>query len=213
MELSIKNEKLIAHFEAEHNSPIQRSLDEERKTGKQSAQRDPASGAWAKEHPECMLYGFLNSFLEICEMHSVEIDLTYDTAKNIGMGLAALFNFQKKHYDHNTNVDIVAKTLASVLSYLAINEHNCWFRTTCYLNQIKAGKAPKQPLWANVDSVSVGRKNKYVDFLPCCKEAVKPGSILVPNGLTVHIDPVVAEYKKLTGVNLTEYGFGNLFFN
>jgi hypothetical protein len=29
----------------------------------------------------------------------------------------------------------------------------------------------------------------------------------------LQIAPVVAEYKKLTGVDLTEYGFSNLFAN
>ena len=206
MDLSIKNEKLLAHFEAERNSPMQQSF-------AQGNQRDPASGAWAKEHPECILYSYLDSFLEVCEARDIEIDLTYATAKNIGTGLIALFSHQKKHYEHSKNVDIIAKTLAAVLIYLAINEHNCWFRTTSYLVQVQAGKAPKQPLWADVDSIAVGRKNKYIDFLPCCKVAVIPGTILIPDGMTLHIDAVVAEYKKLTGVDLTEHGFANLFVN
>lgn len=78
------------------------------------------------------------------------------------MGLVALYQVQKKSYDQLKNTDIIAKTLAAVLSYLAINEHNCWFRTTSYLAQMKAGKAPKQPLWADVLSIAVGRKNKYI---------------------------------------------------
>ena len=202
MELSIKNEKLVAHFEAEHNIAAQDA-------NKQSID----AGAWAKEHPESILYNYLDSFLEICESKGIEMDLTYATAKNIGPGLIALFSHQKKHYAHDKNVDIVAKTLAAVLSYLAINEHNCWFRTTSYLAQVQAGKAPNQPLWANVFSVAVGRKNKYIDLLPCCKAAVAAGMIMIPNGLTLQIAPVVAEYKKLTGVDLTEYGFANLFVN
>lgn len=210
MQLNIKNDRLIKHFEDERNGPMQQWVTKE---GNQTLHRDEAVKAWSITHPECILYGFLDSFLEICEAHNIEIDLTYDTAKNINTGLIALFSFQKKHYEHSKNVDIVARTLASVLSYLAINEHGCWFRTTSYLKQVQAGKAPNRPLWAGVDSISVGRKNKYVDFLPCCKEAVSPGTILIPNGLTLKIDPVLAEYKKVTGVDLTEYGFANLFIN
>lgn len=202
MELSIKNEKLLTHFEAECNIAMQNAN-----------QQAADSNAWAKEHPESILYNYLDSFLEICEARGVEIDLTYATAKNIGPGLIALFSHQKKHYEHSKNVDIVAKTLAVVLSYLAINEHNCWFRTTSYLAQVKAGKTPKQPLWAGVFSIAVGRKNKHIDFLPCCKAAAIPGTILIPDGLTLQIAPVVAEYKKLTGVDLTEYVFANLFVN
>lgn len=202
MELSIKNEKLVAHFEAERNIASQNAN-----------QQAADSNAWVKEHPESILYNYLDSFLEICEQHNIEIDLTYDTAKNIGPGLLALFSCQKKHYEHSKNVDIVAKTLAAVLSYLAINEHNCWFRSASYLAQVKAGKAFKQPLWAGVFSIAVGRRNKYIDFLPCCKAAVIPGTILIPDGLTLQIAPVVAEYKNITGVVLPEYGVANLFVN
>jgi hypothetical protein len=207
MELSIKNENLTAHFQAEENSPLNQNMP----INKTTPYSNEASKKWAEDHPEAMCYGFLSSFLEISEMRGIELDLTYNTFKNVCAGLGALFAFQKKHYDHYANVDIVAKTLASYLSYLAINEHNYWFRTTCYLAQVKAGKPPKQPLWAGVDSIAVGKKNKYVDFLPCCKDAVKPGSIMIPGGLTIQIDPIIAEYKKLTGVDLTEYGFSNLF--
>ena len=202
MELSIKNEKLVAHFEAERNIAMQNAN-----------QQAADSNAWVKEHPESILYNYLDSFLDICESKGVEMDLTYATVKNIGPGLIALFSHQKKHYAQDKNVDIVAKTLAAVLSYLAINEHNCWFRSASYLTQVKAGKTPKQPLWASVFSIAVGRKNKHIDFLPCCKAAVIPGTILIPDGLTLQINAVVAEYKKLTGVNLTEYGLANLFVN
>ena len=202
MDLTIKNEKLLTHFEAEHNIAVQAA-------NQQSAD----SGAWAKEHPESILYNYLDSFLEICEASGIQIDLTYATAKNIGPGLIALFSHQKKHYEHSKNVDIVAKTLAAALSYLAIKEHNCWFRTTSDLAQVKAGKARKQSLWAGVFSIAVGRKNMYIDLLPCSKAAVIPGTILIPDGLTLQIAPVVAEYKKLTGVDLAEYGFANLFVN
>ena len=202
MELSVKNEKLVAHFEAERNIAMQNAN-----------QQAADSNAWVKEHPESILYNYLDSFLEVCEACGVEIDLTYATAKNIGPGLLALFSCQKKHYEHSKNVDIVAKTLAAVLSYLAINEHNCWFRNTSYLAQVKAGKTPKQPLWAGVFSIAVGRRNKYIDFLPCCKAAVAAGMIMIPNGLTLQIAPVVAEYKKITGVDLAEHGLCNVFVN
>ena len=203
MELSIKNDKLVSHFQAERDMVALRSEDME----------DPKVRAWSIDHPETMLYGYLDSFLEICEANKIEFDLTYGTAKNIGMGLVALYQVQKKSYDQLKNTDIIAKTLASVLSYLAINEHGCWFRTTSYLAQVKAGKAPKQPLWADVLSIAVGRKNKYMDLLAAAKEAVTPGSVMSPNGLSIQPVAIIAEYKKLTGVDLAEYGVVNMFMN
>ena len=129
------------------------------------------------------------------------------------MGLIALYQVQKKSYDQPKNTDIIAKTLVAVLSYLAINEHGCWFRTTSYLAQVKAGKAPKQPLWADVLSIAVGRKNKYVDFLAAAKESVIPGSVMSPNGFSIQPTAIIAEYKKLTGVDLVEHGIASIFMN
>ena len=203
MELSVKNDKLIGHFQAERDMVALRSENME----------DPKVRVWNMDHPETMLYGYLDSFLEICEANKIEFDLTYNSVKNLGMGLVALYQVQKKSYDQPKNTDIIAKTLAAVLSYLAINEHGCWFRTTSYLAQVKAGKAPKQPLWADVLSISVGRKNKYMDLLAAAKESVIPGSVMSPNGLSIQPATIIAEYKKLTGVDLMEHGLANVFMN
>ena len=203
MELSVKNDKLIGHFQAERDMVALRSENME----------DPKVRTWSMDHPETMLFGYLDSFLEICEANKIEFDLTYNSVKNLGMGLVALYQVQKKSYDQPKNTDIIAKTLAAVLSYLAINEHGCWFRTTSYLAQVKAGKAPKQPLWADVLSIAVGRKNKYNDLLAAAKESVIPGSVMSPNGLSIQPTAIIAEYKKLTGVDLAEYGIANIFMN
>ena len=203
MELSIKNNKLVAHFQAE----------QEIKAKKIGGEKDPVIAAWGAEHPETMLFGFLDSFVEICERNNIEFDLTYNTIKNLGIGLVALYQTQKNSYDQKTNVEIIAKTIATVLSYLAVNEHGCWFRTTSYLAQVKAGKAPKQPLWADVFEIAVGRKNNYIDFRASALESVTIGSVMSPSGLSLQVAPVVAKYKKLTGVNLAEYGLGNTFAN
>ena len=203
MELSVKNDKLIGHFQAERDMVALRSENME----------DPKVRAWGMDHPETMLYGYLDSFLEICEANKIEFDLTYNSVKNLGMGLVALYQVQKKSYDQPKNTDIIAKTLAAVLSYLAINEHGCWFCTTSYLAQVKAGKAPKQPLWADVLSIAIGRKNKHLDFLAAAKESVIPGSVMSPNGLAIQPTAIITEYKKLTGVDLAEYGISNIFMN
>ena len=203
MELPMKNDKLVAHFQTERDMTALRSKNME----------DPLVKTWSIEHPETMLYGYLDSFLEICENSKIEFDLTYGTVKNLGMGLVALYQVQKKSYDQMKNTDIIAKTLAAVLSYLAINEHGCWFRTTSYLAQVKAGKAPMQPLWADVLSIAVGRKNKYMDLLAAAKSSVTAGSIMSPNGLSLQFAPIATEYKKLTGVDLVGHGVTNMFIN
>lgn len=212
MELSIKNEKLIKHFNENENSPAKQSY-YEATSGNEAAHMDSAAGKWMETHPEAILYGYFSTFLGICDMNNIEIDLTYDKIKNIGAGLSALFNFQKKHCEHMENIEIVAKTLASVLSYIAINEHDYWFCTINYPSKFSANMNAKQSLWAEFISVAVGKKNKYADFMPCCMAAAKPGTVMSRSGMTLTINGVVKEYEKLTGVNLTKYGLSDLFIN
>jgi hypothetical protein len=104
VELSIINEKLSSHFEAEQWIAEQRTIN----------QNDPKVAVWSSEHPETMLYSYLDSFLEICEDGDIEFDLTYNTVKNVGVGLVALYQVQKKVYNQQKNADIIAKTLATV---------------------------------------------------------------------------------------------------
>lgn len=207
MELTIKNNKLEAHFE-EHWA-----FDEQYTPGSISAEEYKNISTWIAAHPEHMIYGYLSSFFNICESHNIHIDLTYNTVKNIGAGLSALFAYQKNEYEHNRNVNVIAKTLAAVLSYIAVNEHDLWFRTTNYINQIKKGNVPANPLWGDMISISVGKKNQYVDFLPSCKAGTSSGTFMVASGMTLLVDDVVYEYKKLTGINLAEVGLSNLFIN
>ena len=39
------------------------------------------------------------------------------------------------------------------------------------------------------------------------------GSVMSPNGLSIQPATIIAEYKKLTGVDLVEYGIANIFMN
>ena len=203
MDLAIKNDKLIGHFTVEQGLLAKRS----------GESIDSVSVAWVIEHPESILFGYLDSFLEVCETSKIKFDLTYDTIKNVGIGLAALYNTHKNIYNPEENAEIIAKTLATVLSYLVINEHDCWFRCTSYLEQIKAGKAPNQALWADVFEIAVGRKTKFKDLCDAAMACVRIGSVMSPNGLILAMDPIVEEYEKLTGVDLVKHGIINVVMN
>ena len=61
MELSIKNDKLVSHFQAERDMVALRSENME----------DSKVIAWSIDHPETMLYGYLDSFLEIFEANQI----------------------------------------------------------------------------------------------------------------------------------------------
>ena len=63
---------------------------------------------------------------------SVDLDMTYETAKNIMPSVIALANLQSKNgYDNQRNAEITMKTLAVYLTIMAVNNHNA---------KIKVGK-------------------------------------------------------------------------
>ena len=211
MELTIKSRKLESYLNDKGLKELDILKHEIESTG-DFATYAKKSGQIMNRFPDkTVLYGYLTSFLEICEMNNIKFDLTYDSVKSISLGLGALYGIQKNSYDKNKNQEIIIKTLAAVLSFLAINEHDFWFKTTSYFNQIKSGKVFDVPLWSDVDTVAVG-KNKYVDFLPCCYAASAKSPFIVA-GMSLNMTPVIEEYKNLTGVDLAQYGLSNLLIN
>lgn len=79
--------------------------------------------------------------------------------------------------------------------------------------QVKAGNAPKQCLWAGVMEIAVGKKSVYMDLCTAATASVTAGSIMCADGLSIQPAAIIAEYKKLTGVDLVEHGIASIFMN
>lgn len=207
MDVVLKNEKLSEHF------ATMKKAEEMWDTKAPVESMSEEYGNWLLAHPETILYGYLSSFLECCKKSNVKIDLTYGTVKNISMGLIFLFSAQKRGgIPLEENREIIIKTLAAVLTYLAINEHNAGFYIIDYLPMIKKGKQPEYPIWSFY-SLGAKRKTKCIDFLPAAVNSVVNAFLLVEDGLSLDIDSVVEEYKKFTGIDLSEYGLSDVVIN
>ena len=214
MNREIKNERLYLHFSRHDGSLL--LLRHEVRIGNQGKYTDESDIAWVQQRPKFVLFGFYNAFQGIGLCHPNRMNYTfllYEDVKYWSEILRVMYNCNRRQFDQKTSIDIVAKTLAAMLSYLAINEHGYWFRITCYQNQIQAGHGPNRPRWANMYSIAVGRKHKYVDFLQCCKKAVKKGSGEKSNGIAIQLDAVIAKYKRLTGVDLKALGLCDVWAN
>ena len=212
MNVSIKNERLIQHFDEQLNSPYKRSEKLARITGKTDPVLDAEGRKWVVDHTESISFGYLETFLEVSEMYGFKIDLTLDTVKNIMPGLLALYMHQSKHgFEHERNLDIIIKTFAAVLSYIAINEHGFWYKAAPAAIIYSTSKAIKDDRKHVIFSITDGKK-VLTNFLPFCREAAVP-VLIVANGFSLMIDGVVEEYERITGTNLCEYGLANLFVN
>lgn len=155
---------------------------------------------------EMIIGGYLYSLLDAMQDVMDEKDwmkLTYDTIGNLPKALMILFMENKRQgYSQEESMEITAKTIASVLYGLAMNEHG---------RMLTVELGEEMPMWANYFSISVDDMPAS-DFLEPALEALQPGPITVGNGLAVNMSPVILAYKAATGVDLAKYGLGNLLF-
>lgn len=212
MNLNIKNERLIPLFE-EHQKQSERDAREW--GGGLSDAESAQMGKWYVEHPEAILYGYVESLMDVSERKGIRLDLTYDTLANLPAAIVALYSFQKKHtLEAGTNIpmrdevnkEIAYKTIAAYLTLLAMNEHNFWFSTLTTRQ-----KNMQQYPWGGFVSVRTGKK-RNVDLHYCCQQAAESSCVLpAQGGMCIQVSPIIAEYEKMTGVRLTDHGLKNIF--
>ncbi len=154
-----------------------------------------------------VLAGFFNGFEGICDTISLQMDLSYDTIGNMADALVANFIYHK-NIDKVTikeNLDLLAHCLASYLTFLSMNEHNCDLETKPY-NTNDNTYRPNY-LWADFLTVNVTGL-RTMDLLPACMKA-----IVVPNQdatydapITIDLTTIIDRYKRLTNADLGELG-------
>lgn len=207
MQLIIKNDQLADHFEAEENSPFIAW-----QNGATDSVDEEAVEAWVSAHPEAILYGYLSSFSDVCDEQGLTFDLTYDTVRDLGPALLAFLLSQQAYYDNAALMDIVAKTLAAALSYLAINEEGCWFLPIePFSDEAETIVDPETfdaetPLWAGALIMAVGKDDLYTDFLPYAEKVIQTHLDTQPPCLQLQFAPVIEEYRQITGTDLSAHG-------
>ena len=164
--------------------------------------------AWLADHPESSLYGFFETLTEVAQSRGIPLDLTYRTAHFLPLALETLYGFQKDNgMEDLKNLQSIPRHLGAYLTILAMNEHNCWFKTKTF-PQGRQGL----PLWSDRYSIMTGKK-RSLDLLPACTEALTFGTLLSKDGFTLRMEPVAEVYRTMTGVDLLELGLENLYVN
>lgn len=64
----------------------------------------------------------------------------------------------------------------------------------------------QSPLWAGVLLMAIEKGEQYTDFLSYAKEVIQLDLDATPACLKLQFAPVIAEYKELTGDDLSAYG-------
>ncbi len=163
---------------------------------------------------EGLLLGYLDSFFTIIAGRGILLDFTYDTIDRLPNAVAELFIFQRMSDAYKNepakNIASVQKTLAAYLTVLAMNQHGYSLRVKDYLADLRKGKRPQQPLWAEMFTIMTGPHGD-VDMLPACVLAQdRSGVYASRQGMRLNAAPIVEVYQYMTNINLTKHGFTNI---
>lgn len=147
-----------------------------------------------KEIAGNILFGYLDSFLEITSSAGINLDLTYDTIDQLSKGLMLSYMSEKEESDDADYAkNIVIKTMAAYLTLLMINMHDIKFKAR------QRAKASSD-LWANHFLLTMDD----INLLEICNLAMNDSMILVDSGFCLGVSQIVEAYKKITAVDLSD---------
>ena len=151
--------------------------------------------------------GYLDAIEDGAGLANMELDMTYETAKNIMPSVIALANLQNKNgYNNQRNAEITMKTLVAYLTLMAVNNHNAKIKVDRKGNS-RGSERPD--LWSDRYYLRINNKRDS-DFLPYAIEGINAIPVEVDDGFTVDMNALIGAYQRITEVDLAEYGFANL---
>ena len=154
--------------------------------------------------------GYLDAMESGAKLAKVDLDMTYETVSNLMPSVIMLAHLQKaQEYDNKKNAELVAKTLAAYLTMLAINNHKVKVGVGSKANKWKESRPE---YWSDKYYLRLNNK-KESDLLPYAVAGINASPIEVENGFTLEISPLLGAYRRITGVDLQEYGFVNLIID
>ena len=154
--------------------------------------------------------GYLDAMESGAKLAKVDLDMTYDTACNLMPSIITLAHLQQTHgYENMKNAELSAKTLAAYLTMLAINNHRVSVSVGAKAN--KWGES-RPEYWSDRYYLRLNNK-KESDLLPYVVAGINATDIEIDNGFTLDIRPILGAYRRITDVDLQEYGFANLIID
>ena len=161
----------------------------------------------ALESVEMIIGGYAVELVRAAEEAGLELDLTYDTLKNLPAAAMLLYNKQHVNdYEDQRNKRVTCRTIAGYFVTLLINNHNPGIEVKSYSNS-KDETRPEQ--WADRYVLKFNHK-KNSDLLPYVWEGATDHPIEIDNGFMIDVNPLNEVYARLTGVNLADKGLANM---
>lgn len=150
--------------------------------------------------------GYLKAMEDAAQIAKVELDMTYETLGNVRSVIIALADLQNKNgYDDKRNAVVTMKTLAAYLTLMAVNNHKIKIAAEI----INKSGSERPDLWGDIYRITMNGKRDS-DLLQYAIKGIKSNTIEIDNGFVFNPVPLSGAYKRITRVNLLDYGFNNM---
>ena len=153
---------------------------------------------------------YAGELITAAEEAKVQLDLSYETIKNIPSALTMLYTKQHEcGYNDQRNKIVTCKTLAAYMNLIIIN---CFEleNIEAFSRAITNVRGESKPeLWADHMVLKLDNKRNS-DMLPYVWAGANQASLTVDNGFMIDITPLVEGYKSVTGDNLVDEGLTNM---
>lgn len=151
-----------------------------------------------------VLYGFVNSLIEVSEFPeiNIDLDLTYKTIEGLLPAIAYEFMVGcNSGYSFDENIDIAEKTIAAYLMFLCANEHDYQIKVT------KPDICNPNIDWSGM-IIKIDNGTKSYDMLDNLRGCVKS-----KNGvIVIEIEKIIRAYQSITAVDLKQYKWEDVRF-
>lgn len=156
--------------------------------------------ASTQEKGMSVLLGYVSSFVDIANVPDINLplDLTYSTVGNFTTALCYLFLIgRNSHYKDAQNIEILEKTVAAYLYFLAANEHDI---------KINVKSDAKSKKWTGI-RITASKAIGEIDLLDSIIGKIR---LVDKKTLEIKMDKIISAYENLTGVDLTDYSVDNV---
>lgn len=153
---------------------------------------------------------YTGELITAAEEAKVQLDLSYETIKNIPSALTMLYTKQHRWgYNDQRNKIVTCRTLAAYMNLLIINNFELENMEAFSRAFANVGGASKPDLWANHMLLKLDNKRNS-DMLPYVWAGANQIPLKLDNGFMIDVTPLVEGYKNLTGDDLIDEGLVNM---
>lgn len=145
------------------------------------------------------------------EAQGVALDMTYSTIGLLDEAVKTFFDEMTDDcYAEEAIAVILARSMASYLALLAVNEENCPCEFQDKYSQLMTQSAFDELLDVTFSGVAVKLGEEKVEFLPVALRCIRTKENDYTD-LYVNAIPLVRAYEKATGIDLCSYGVVDFF--